>query len=92
MWRRGIQENQNVYINKDQTPLEHRHWRKLLEEQKPTIQQLAETNEDANWIIRKRQVVKGRSWKRVEERETKSAIYQEDPRIQAQELFAELHL
>ena len=55
----------NIYINRDQTPLEQRHWRKLLEERRKKTEESKEIKEDVTWVIRRGNVIRGRAKKNI---------------------------
>ena len=48
-----------VYVNRDQTPLEQRQWKKLLQERKRKMQE----SSNVPWVIRRGRVIKGRQKK-----------------------------
>ena len=56
---KDLEDYSRVYVNRDQTPLEQRQWKKLLEERKRKMQE----SSNVPWVIRRGRVIKGRQKK-----------------------------
>lgn len=57
---REMDEFQNVFVNRDQTPREQKNWRKLQEERKKKMKESEEAGENKTWVIRRGKVIPGR--------------------------------
>ena len=57
---RNSEEYKEVFINKDQTPMEQKNWKRLLDVRKKKEIASREAEEDVTWIIRKGRVVPGK--------------------------------